>query len=439
MKNLLFAFTIIFLFSNCNEQKEILHTEQNIITSDIDNFWNAYDKITKISDTTVQHQLLQELFLKKGTPGLSAIMEARNYSPQSYIDAINNHPKFWQSVRANTLKASSLSTKMEEGVERLRKIYPNLKPAKIYFTMGAFRTSGTTMDSLVLIGSELAMTDEQTDASEFSERMGHLPDYFKTNPIENIVFLNVHEFVHTQQITTIGDNLMTQCLYEGVAEFVAEKAMDKRSSTPAIAFGKANDAAIKKAFWKEMFQYSYRNWLWNDTSNQFKMRDLGYYVGYAISDKYYQNADDKKQAIKDLIEVDYQDNDAVANFVDQTHYFEDSVVDAKKEFESKRPQIIDIQTFKNNSKEVDPSIKTITATFSEPMSKETRGFEYGPLGEEHVLRVQKFIGFSEDGKSVSFEVEMEPNKKYQLELSHWFTNEAGIPMKPYLIDIETGE
>jgi len=391
------------------------------------------------SDTVVQHQLLQELFLEKGTPGLSAIMEARNYTPQSYVDAINNHPKFWQSVRANTLKASSLSAKMEDGVERLRKIYPNLKPAKIYFTMGAFRTPGTTMDSLVLIGSELAMTDENTDASEFSDQYSHLNGYFKTKPIDNIVFLNVHEFVHTQQITTIGDNLMTQCLYEGVAEFVAEKAMNQPSSTSAIAFGKANAAAIKEAFWKEMFQYSYRNWLWNDTSNQFKMRDLGYYVGYAISNKHYQNTDDKNQAIKDLIEVDYQDNDAVASFVDQTQYFDKSVVEAKNIFESKRPQVIDIQSFKNNSKEVNSSIKTITATFSEPMSKETRGFEYGPLGEDHVLRVQNFIGISEDGKSVSFEVEMEPNKKYQLELSHRFTNEAGIPMKPYLIDFETGE
>lgn len=442
MKKTLLVFALTILFFSCKETTETTSEVINsdIITSDIDNFWKAYDVITALlpTDSAAQHSALHELFLSKGTPGLTAIMQARRYTPQSYIDAINNHPKFWKSIRPNTLKAKSLSSKMNEGVARFREIYPHLKPAKIYFSMGAFRTPGTTMDNMVLIGSELAMADKNTDASEFSERMGHLPGYFKTNPIENIVFLNVHEFVHTQQITTIGDNLMTQCLYEGVAEFVAEKAMNLPSSTPAIAFGKANDEAIKKAFAEEMFHYSYQNWLWNDTSNQFKMRDLGYYVGYAIADKYYHANTNKNKAIKDLIEVNYGDNNDVAKFIEKTGYFNKSVVATKIEFDSKRPQVTDIQPFKNGAKDVDSSIQKITLTFSEPMNTQSRGFEFGPLGEEAVLRVQNVLGFSDDGKSFSFEVKMESNKKYQLVASPRFRNVEGVPMKAFLIEVETG-
>jgi hypothetical protein len=39
----------------------------------------------------------------------------------------------------------------------LKVVYPELRHAKIYFTVGAMRSNGTTLDSMVLIGSEFAM------------------------------------------------------------------------------------------------------------------------------------------------------------------------------------------------------------------------------------------------------------------------------------------
>lgn len=87
------------------------------------------------------------------------------------------------------------------------------------------RTNGTTRDSLVLIGSELAMADSSTDISEFEGRTKEwLETFFGTNSMEGLVLLNVHEYVHTQQ-NPIPDNLLHIALYEGVAEFVSVKAM----------------------------------------------------------------------------------------------------------------------------------------------------------------------------------------------------------------------
>ena len=31
--------------------------------------------------------------------------------------------------------------------------------------------------------------------------------------------------------------------------------------------------------------------------------DLGYYIGYKIAEAYYKNAADKKQAVKDILEI----------------------------------------------------------------------------------------------------------------------------------------
>ena len=71
------------------------------------------------------------------------------------------------------------------------------------------------------------------------------------------------------------------------------------------------------------------------------------------------------------------------------------------------------------------------------MNKDLRGFDFGPLGEEHVLRVHKIIGFSEDGKSFTFEVKLEPDRQYQSLVTNRLVSTNGTPLKPFLIDFKT--
>ena len=54
---------------------------------------------------------------------------------------------------------------------KLEELYPDLKPADIYFTMGAMRSPGSALNGHVLIGSEFAFADEHTVSSKFSERV----------------------------------------------------------------------------------------------------------------------------------------------------------------------------------------------------------------------------------------------------------------------------
>ncbi len=331
-KNAICSFLLVFTWVSLLGQ-----ANDNVITSDIDNFWLAYDKISTTKDSATQYNYLNTLFLEKGTLGLKAMMQARRYTPKSYLNAINKHPLFWASIRVNTQKAKTLGIEIEQGVTLLKSIYPTLKPAKIYFTMGAFRSPGTALDGSVLIGAELAMADSTTVTSEFGAQMAHLPAFFATNPIKNIVFGNIHEYVHTQQTAPWGYDLLSQCLLEGVAEFVAVKATGKPSTTPAIAYGKAHDKQIQAKFIPEMFsEDAIENWVWNNTENEFKTRDLGYYVGYAICEKYYRRSRDKKQAIKEMIELDYKNSDAVENFAQKSHYFSVNIKKHKQAYEKKQ-------------------------------------------------------------------------------------------------------
>ncbi len=433
MNKLLTTLTFIVLLTNCQTQKQ----SPNIVTSDIKNFWEAYEKITSTQDSVLQYKYLDSLYLKKGTNGLKAIRQARNYTPQEYISAINNYPKFWTSVRENTLQADQYSFELEKGIDKLRELYPNLKPAKIYFTIGALRTSGTTLDSLVLIGSELAFANKETPTNEFPENLSHLRSYFDSEPSKNIVFLNIHEYVHTQQKTTIGNNLLAQTVLEGVAEFVAEKALETKSPNPQIEFGRNNDAKIKVKFEAEMFSPNLYNWIWNSSDNEFGIRDLAYYVGYKICEDYYNISTNKAKAIKEMIELDYNNENELIEFVEKSGYFNKPLNVFKEAFEKSRPKVESVDKIQNQSTNEQTDINVLTINFSQKMDTRFRNFQFGPLGEDNVIRIKDFRGFSEDGKSVSFGIEeLKPSKKYQIVVGSGFRNIDGVPLIPYLIEFE---
>jgi hypothetical protein len=106
--------------------------KQVFVSADIENFWTAYDKIIATKDSVQQYSLLKKFYLDKGTPGLKSLIEVRNYSESEFIRSITQNPRFWSSVRANTLKVKSYYPKIEANIQKLKKAYPGLRPATIY-------------------------------------------------------------------------------------------------------------------------------------------------------------------------------------------------------------------------------------------------------------------------------------------------------------------
>lgn len=414
-----------------------LKSQSNVITTDIDNFWIAYDFIRQEGDSLKQIQFIDSLYIRKGTIGLEKIMEVRNYTASEYVTLINKYPKFFESIRSNTLESKQLANELNKGISKLEAIYPDLKPAKIYFTIGCMRTNGTTRDSLVLIGSELAMADSHTDISEFEGQTKEwLSNFFNTNPMDGLVLLNVHEYVHTQQ-NSMSHHLRHVVLYEGIAEFVSVVAMGVPSNTPAIAFGQ-NNPAVRAKFEKEMFYERTPDWLWSNSPNEFGVRDLGYYIGYAIAEKYYKQAIDKKQAIQDLIELDYSKSKEIDDLIDQTGYFSKSIDELRKEDQQNRPYVLQIQQFENGAKDVDPKIKEITIEFSEILNGYNTGVDYSDLGESAFPKVMNRI-WAADSTSWTLEVALESEKKYKFWITSNFRTNNGVALLPYLVEFETSE
>lgn len=413
---------------------------QSIITTDLDHFWEAYDSIRTTTDSLKQIHYLQKLYIDRGTPGLKAFMEARNYTVDLWVSLIRRYPKFWNSIRPATLKLKTKANEFRPAVAKLKALYPSLPPATIYIMIGALRSGGTASGDKVLIGAELAGGGPGTDVSEFPpDTRSWLENYFRNDPAKDVVFVNIHEYVHTLQK---GNplSLLGLAIQEGTCDFVTHKALGKMLSQSYVSYGRANEAMLKEEFKLEMYTDVWRYWLYNTTMLRHGVRDLGYFMGYTICAAYYNQASDKKQAIRDIIELDYSNEQTIEAFLAQSGYYPAGTVnkaDMLALYEAKKPYGTGTSVIINGDTLVDHSLTTIRVHFSEPMNTRYVSMELGEGGREHYPIVNR-IGFSDDGMSVAFNVALKPDYAYSFILSGGgFRSAAGYPLKDYIVTFRT--
>lgn len=291
-----------------------------IQTSDIDRFWNAYDAVRSAADRPTRLALFQRLYLDQATPGLRALIAARRYTLDQYVDAIESYPKFWNSIRPLTGRARGAAAPLAKDLATFRRLYPELKPASITYAIGVLRTGGTTQGNMVLIGAEIALADESVDVSELPEPMRtRLGTFFATRPFANNGQNNIHEYVHTQQQDS-GDSLAARVAYEGVAEFVAERVTGHRPPLQLYVYGPAHRDAVRARFRTDMAKTDWADWLYNSDHNVFGVPDMGYFVGYEIARSFYDRATDKRAAIRSMIQLPYANEAAVRAYILKSGY-----------------------------------------------------------------------------------------------------------------------
>ena len=292
-----------------------------ISTIDIDNFWVAYDSLQKTNDKTLQTKIVQELYLDKASIGLKDFMIAREHSAKRHLGNILNLPKFWISVRPKTLEINSHKKEIEKIMLRFKKLYSNFKQPDVYFTIGCLNSGGTTTKDKILIGSEIACSDKTTDASELGN---FFQGVFKEQT--NVIKIVAHELVHTQQKNGDSEvdgnsNLLGDCIREGSCDFISELLVKKPVISPYMTYGKANEKELWKLFEKEMLWQETKNWLCNGDDAPNGNADLGYFIGYEICKSYYNNSKNKKQALKEIIELEYT-KENVIKFLEKSKYSE---------------------------------------------------------------------------------------------------------------------
>lgn len=313
MKQLILILLFLNLFSNlyCQADKET-----RIYTADIGNYWNAFDSIASTVDSARQIEFIQTLYIDKASKGLKEFIRLRNFKAAEWVRNIKRFPKFWNSIREKTEAIIKYRAEIEILFNRFKELYPGLDQPDIYFTIGCLRSGGTTSGSKILIGSEIAAADSSTDAAE----IGHwLQAVFASG--QGILFYVIHETVHIQQKNESSE-LLGKCIREGAADFIAEIILQKPLTAPYIIYGKANEKAIVEKFMQVMYQSEHTDWLSNGGKKPKGEADLGYFIGYSICSSFYNRAIDKKQALREIIELKFSSEDKVHSFFELSGYAE---------------------------------------------------------------------------------------------------------------------
>ena len=273
-----------------------------IITQDIHHFWEAYDLSEKQPNNV--REIYKEYYFDKASDGMEDYIGSKISSINYFIKHIESHPKLYQTIRENTLKVDDYKKKIHQSFKNFKEIYQEAKFPDVYFVIGAFTSGGTVSPSGLLIGTNQMSDGENVNTEELNFREKMLMNKSKFLP--NVV---AHELIHFQQNEMKRDTItLGYAIKEGMADFLGELISGDTANRKIFEWTKGKEKQIWADFEKDMYFDRYNNWIANSGSaSKDSYPDLGYWIGYEICKSYYENMDNKKQAIYDMLHIkDYR-------------------------------------------------------------------------------------------------------------------------------------
>jgi hypothetical protein len=273
-----------------------------VIDTDVKNFWAAYDKIK--TSKNKPEQLYKQLYFDKGTMALQFYLVNKIQTIDNFVYMHTAKHKYYESIRANTLKAAQLKPAYQKSFIKLKQIYPEAIFPPIYFVVGKLRSAGTSCSYGLILGVDQACMAATADTSELTTWEKHNISSFNGLP-----YTVAHELIHYLQDGMASDTtLLRASLVEGMADFIGELISGKTANERLKLFAKGKEKQIWESFEKEMYLDKAENWIANaDQETADKPADLGYWMGYQICKSYYENATEKQKAIYDMLHIqDYK-------------------------------------------------------------------------------------------------------------------------------------
>jgi hypothetical protein len=246
------------------------------VTGDINNFWKAYDLFNL--DSTVNP--FGKYYIEPGSEGVKGFLPYRIVDADNLFKVVKKRRADYEAIRENSLKINLAEIPSRNNFKNLKRIYPDAVFPPVYFIIGAFNSGGTFNEDGLFIGAEMQ------------------------NNIQLIPHIVAHELIHFQQKNwPENPTLLHQSITEGTADFLGEMISGKHINPAAMDYGNKNEDALCREFVARMDSTDYKDWLYGVTGKDKRPNDLGYWMGYKISEQYYKNSKDKQQAIKDMLDV----------------------------------------------------------------------------------------------------------------------------------------
>lgn len=250
------------------------------LTKDIDNFWKAFDLFKK--DTTVNP--FGSAYIDIGSAGVKGFIPDRIKNAENLYKVVRKRSSDYEKVRTTTLQMKEKEKQCRSAFYALKYWYPPAQYPPVYFVIGAYNSGGTFNEEGLFIGAE-----KQTD-------------------ISNIPFIVAHELIHFQQKNWMENpTLLQQSIVEGSADFLGELISGATTNKTAIDYGNKNEDKLCREFVTRIDSTNYIDWLYDVSRKDDRPNDLGYWMGYKITQQYFMKAADKKQAVREILDIkDYK-------------------------------------------------------------------------------------------------------------------------------------
>ncbi|HET6804432.1 MAG TPA: DUF2268 domain-containing putative Zn-dependent protease [Frateuria sp.] len=255
---------------------------------DVARFYRLYGA-TRGQPTAEQ---LQHDYLDLGSEGLHRLARLRHLDGQSIADNLARHPGMYMDAKRCMAPLPRVRQRLRGVLDTLDRLYPDAKAAPVTIAVGRGKPVGVTDADGVIIGLEALRA----------------VSYFEPDVEDRFVHIIAHEYAHVQQAArapAFYDNpeptVLEESLIEGAAEFTGELISGSIGNVDLIARTRGHEKAIESAFVADEDKTDLSDWLYNGTLTQ--PGDLGYWVGYRIVNAYYQHARDKREALREILEM----------------------------------------------------------------------------------------------------------------------------------------
>ncbi|MBY0504452.1 MAG: DUF2268 domain-containing protein [Bryobacteraceae bacterium] len=261
-----------------------------VSVSDVALFWRAYDAWTESGAANDRlAATLQTEYLDKASEGVKDFTPNRIESAASLAAKILEDRAYYERARPYAEKIAVLEPEIRTLYRRFREWYPDARFPALYFVVGRRNSGGMSSPRALIIGAEM-----------FGDEKARLR-------FDVMVPMVAHELMHFQQQTSEekGSGFLASCIREGSADFLAERLAGRHINESIKSYGDSHERELWERFQVDLKRKDgHRGWLYNGRDpNRVGPPDLGYYMGYKITQAFYQAAADPAEALRTIIEM----------------------------------------------------------------------------------------------------------------------------------------
>ena len=242
------------------------------IITDYQNFWAAFDKMDSANKNPFEE------YLHNASDGLKPFVNYFN-ADSLYQTVLRRKDDYLKSRPV----IDGINTKKKEvqaSYAAFKYWYPKATFPPVYFVVGMFTSGGTASENGLLVGSEMLAN------------------------LDGLNGLISHELIHYQQNVQGKDNLLKQAIIEGSADFLGELISGEHINMVPFRYGNEHEKELIQEFASVMLKDNYTDWLYGTSGKDDRPNDLGYWIGYKITEAWFNKQKDKKEAVANILNIE---------------------------------------------------------------------------------------------------------------------------------------